>query len=194
VPIGCWQAFCASQQQSVDMSFQSHHLFSRLDLLISFHLISSHDISCRHTGPHLISPNLISSHVIFSNLISSHLTDHFISSNLIQSHFISPHLFQSHFISPHFISCRLNCSHLFSCHLSFSHLFSAHLNSSFLMVFPVPPLDAAGFNSVLLGFSSQPCVSSFHVISFQIISGVLFGFFFQPTSSFVIVSFLYAHV
>ena len=70
MPIGFGQAFCASQQQRLDLSFRCH-LFSRLDL-----------VSCDFTASNFTF-DPISSHV------TSHLTSHLVSFHPIGIHVIS---------------------------------------------------------------------------------------------------------
>ena len=119
--LGCGQAFCASQQQSLDFSFRCH-LFS--------HFIWSHRVAA-YLGNCSLHPIVVvvcvipsPSHLISSHLISCLLKLFFTSFHIIPSHVFSPFLSSSHLITTVLIS--------FSCHLKVSHLFSVHLNSSLL--------------------------------------------------------------
>lgn len=69
VPIGCGQAFCTWQQQSLDLSFLCHR-FSRLDLF-SFHVISSHQLFLEIAYCIPLSPQSVLSHCISAPFISS---------------------------------------------------------------------------------------------------------------------------
>ena len=117
MPIGCGQAFCASQQQALDVSFWCH-LFSRLDFF----------------SPHFTSSNFISFHLIHSLRFSSHIS-HLVSSNLTSFHLMSCFLKCFHVISSRFVSFRvvsplLNPSQLFGVglnHFQFSHVISAKM-------------------------------------------------------------------
>ena len=131
MPIGCWQAFCVSQQQVLYRSFR-RHLFWRLDLF-SFHLASSQRSfswkllivsQCRRSLRHSIS-----SHLTSSNLISSHL----VSSLLFSAPLSWSQLFSSLLMSPELLSSLLSSSELFSFQLfSASPFYAAPLNSSLL--------------------------------------------------------------
>jgi hypothetical protein len=110
VPRGGGQAFCASQQQFLDLSC---HLSGP---------ISSDFIS--HLTSHLISLHPVSFHLISSDPISSHFTSH-LTSHLISFDPISLHVISSDPISFHFIS-----------HLT-SHLMSSHVMSYFLNLFHI---------------------------------------------------------
>ena len=69
VPIGCGQAFCAWQQQSLDLSFLCHR-FSRLDLF-SFYVISSHQLFLEIAYCIPFSPQSVLSHCISAPFIPS---------------------------------------------------------------------------------------------------------------------------
>ena len=69
MPIGCGQAFCAWQQQSLDLSFLCHR-FSRLDLF-SFHVISSHQLFLEIAYCIPFSPQSVLSHCISAPFIPS---------------------------------------------------------------------------------------------------------------------------
>ena len=167
VPVGCGQAFCASQQKFLDMFWHIIPVTS----LFTVHLFSSSDlISCR-----LISPHLISSHLILSNpMASSHLMSCRVFSTFFTSpHLISPHLISSHVFSPllsssQLFSVDLICSHLFSCHLSFSHLFSAHLNSS--------------------PFSSSQLLHSMQLVSTQLFSALLISVIRKSSFDYIVLT------
>ena len=133
MPIGCGQAFCASRQQSLDLSFQCN-LFSRLDPfpfssdLMSSHLISSHLISClvsfsrRFSADHN-SSHLFSCHLGFSHLLSDSLNSCLFSASLLLS-----------LVSAPFISLQL--SSWSRCYF-FQFLKAFHLSSSFYCVFTI---------------------------------------------------------
>ena len=87
-PLGCGQAFCASQQQPLDFSFRCH-LFSRQFVISSglialrLHLEIAH---CIPLSPQSVSSHLISSHVVSSQRFSPHLiSSHLMSSLLVSS-------------------------------------------------------------------------------------------------------------
>ena len=127
MPIGCCQAFRASQQQALDLSIWCQFLILNL---FSFHLISSQRSfswklliasHCHRGLCHPVSSQLISSHVFSASFTSSHL---------IPSHVFSPFLIFSQLTTTFLISCDLSFSHLVSSHLSLSQLFSDFLSSS----------------------------------------------------------------
>ena len=164
VPVGCGQAFCASQQKFLDMfwhiipvtSLFTVHLFLIIwSHLMSAHLISSHlTSSCPIPWHHLISCRAVSSQPFSPHLISSHL---------ISSHVFSPLLSSSQLFSVDLI-----CSHLFSCHLSFSHLFSAHLNSS--------------------PFSSSQLLHSMQLVSTQLFSALLISVIRKSSFDYIVLT------
>ena len=101
VPIGCGQAFCASQQQSLVFLFQCH-LFWRL---IFSHFIWSHRVAVS-LGNWSFHPIVTAVCVIPSHLMSCFFSVfHLASSPLILSHLIS---------SSPLISCLLSFSQLFA--------------------------------------------------------------------------------
>ena len=167
VPIGCGQAFCASQQQSLVFLFQCH-LFWRL---IFSHFIWSHRVAVS-LGNWSFHPIVTAVCVIPSHLMSCFFSVfHLASSPLISSYLISSHpLLSSHVFSPFRSSSQLITTciiRVFSSLLSSSELFSFQL-------FSASPFYAARLNSAL---SSSPLFScqvvSTHPISSQLISALL---------------------
>ena len=123
VPIGCGQAFCASQQQSLVFLFQCH-LFWRL---IFSHFIWSHRVAVS-LGNWSFHPIVTAVCVIPSHLMSC-FSAFFTSPHLLSSHLISSHLIlSSHLMSSLLFAALRSWSQLVSS--EFSHLFSAHLNYS----------------------------------------------------------------
>ena len=137
MPIGCGPAFCASRQQSLDLSFQCN-LFSRLDPfpfssdLMSSHLISSHFISFHLSSSHLISCLVSFSRRFSANHISSHLMSSRLSSPLRFSELLSfqrfsasqPCLSSFYFIAAQLLE-RMFFFPVLVRHLIFRHLFSS---------------------------------------------------------------------
>ena len=93
-PLGCGQAFCASQQQPLDFSFRCH-LFSRQFVISSGLIALRLHLEIAHCIP--LSPQSVSSHLISSHVVSSQR------------------------FSPHLISCLLSLSHLFLADHKVSH-------------------------------------------------------------------------
>ena len=122
MPIGDRQAFCASQQQALDLSIW-WHVF-RMLILSLFHLISSH----RSFSWKLLIASLC--HRSLCHPISSQPSHVFWFFHLISSHLISSHPIWCLLSLSQLFSADHNFSHLFSCHLSFSHPFSSHLSFS----------------------------------------------------------------
>ena len=159
LPIGCGQAFCASQQQSLDFSCWCP-LFWRF---ISFGLIASQLLletaRCIPLPLQSVSSHLISSH-------AARFSSHFISSPLISPHLISCLALLSLLSADHY------CSHLFLCHPSFSHFLSAHLNSSLFSFSQLLHSTQLVATQLFTALRMSGRLSSSHLISSQLISAL----------------------
>ena len=135
MPIGCDEAFGASQQQSLDLS---HFSFQ----LISLHRIASLVTSSQSISFHLISLQLCVNFVFSCHLSFCLITVSFIFSSSFLFRLTSCHLSSSHLalpepISSQFISCHLIFSeiNLPSCHLPWHFACSSRASSSHVKIF-----------------------------------------------------------
>ena len=165
MPIGCGQAFCASQQQSLDIhsaatSFAVYLGYSSLHpivtaVYVSSHLISRGVFSASCTSSHVFSPFLNSSLLITIVINCSHV----IWACLISSQFIW--IIFSDLLSFSILRSlsQLSSSPLFSCQIVSTHPTSSQLISPLLRV---SQLFSAPWNSPHV-FSSL--LSSSHIFS-----------------------------
>ena len=172
MPIGCGQAFCASQQQSLDYSFRCY-LFWKLIFLVSSGLIASQlPLEVAHCIP--LSPQSVSSHLIPCRVVSSQrfhlISSHVFSPFLSSSQLITPVLMSSYVIRAFLISSQLIWTLLFSVLLSFSILrSSSQLSSS--QLFSCQVVSTHPISSHLISALRIPC----QLISCLLISSLLFS-------------------
>ena len=127
MPIGCKQAFCASQQKYLD--FQSRAIYFQ-----GWTFLMSSDSLPRSFSKHLtyhlnhfvalhsicIGPSSLGQKIITDEIMCSPISSHPSSCRVFSAFYISSHLTSSLFSQP--FSADQSSSHLFSCDLSFDHL------------------------------------------------------------------------